>query len=167
MASLFRLGQVLRGNAGQYVITKQLQDTVWLATFVTAKSCFPVPATADKQHGRNHLQELVVVKSVQGRFRVVNEQHVLRRFSDRSPYIRPLLDEIVEPPEPTTIVLRHLESHLWQASGEKTLNRKEMKYVSRRVLEALQVMHREGFVHDSMQASMMGGVQPRQATVAP
>ncbi|KAK4232764.1 kinase-like domain-containing protein [Achaetomium macrosporum] len=127
MSGLFRVGQVLRGSAGQYVITKQLQDTVWLAT--------------------DHAQGLVVIKSVKGHFRVANERDVLRRFSGRSPYIRPLLDEIVEPPEPTTIVLRHLESHLWQASGEKTLNRKELKYVPRRVLEALQVMHGDGFFH--------------------
>ncbi|KAK4117875.1 kinase-like protein [Canariomyces notabilis] len=127
MPSLFRVGQVLRGSAGHYVISKQLQETVWLA--------------------KNHAQELVVIKSVQGHFRVANERDVLRRFAGKSPHIRPLLDEIIEPPEPTAIVSRHLQNHLWQASGEKTLNRKELKYVSRRVLEALQVMHAEGFVH--------------------
>jgi hypothetical protein len=114
------------------------------------KVCFWSPAITDRQDTRNHAQELVVIKSVKGHFRVANERDVLRRFSGRSPYIRPLLEEIVEPPEPTTIVLRHLDSHLWQASGERTLNRKELKYVSRRVLEALQVMHRDGFVHAGM-----------------
>lgn len=34
MSSLFRISQVLKGNACQYVITKRLQDTVWLAKLV-------------------------------------------------------------------------------------------------------------------------------------
>jgi hypothetical protein len=91
-------------------------------------------------------------KAFKGHFRVANERDVLRRFAGKSPHIRPLLDEIIDPSEPTAIVLRHLQNHLWQASGEKTLNRKELKYVSRRVLEALQVMHAEGFVHAGMMA---------------
>ena len=85
----------------------------------------------------------MVVKSVKGHFRVANERDVLRRFNGRSPYLRPLLDEIVEPAEPMTVVLRHLKV----VSGDKTLNREELKHVSRRVLEALQVMHGDGFVH--------------------
>lgn len=88
-----------------------------------------------------------MIKSVQGHFRVASERDVLRRFSGRSRYIRPLVDEITEPSEPTTIVLRHLDSHLMRASIERTLNRKELKYVSRGVLEALRVLHSEGYVH--------------------
>lgn len=33
MSSLFRLGQLLRGQIGIYTITKKLQETVWLATY--------------------------------------------------------------------------------------------------------------------------------------
>jgi hypothetical protein len=77
---------------------------------------------------------------------VANERDDLKRFSGRSPYIRPLLDKNTEPSEPTTMVLRYLESHLLRASIKRTPNRKELKYVSRRVLEALQVVHREGYV---------------------
>ena len=34
MASLFRLGQLLRGNVGTYTIQKQLHESIWLATYV-------------------------------------------------------------------------------------------------------------------------------------
>jgi lipid-binding SYLF domain-containing protein len=32
--SLLRLGQVLGGNLGKYVITRQIQETVWFAEYV-------------------------------------------------------------------------------------------------------------------------------------
>ena len=44
-------------------------------------------------------------------------------------------------------MLKHLEDHLLNASITKNLNRKEVKYVSRRILEALNVLHADGFVH--------------------
>ena len=88
------------------------------------------------------------MKSVSGHPRVENESHILRRFQSRSSYIRPLLDEIEEhQPDTTTIVLKHLDAHLQQASMEKALNRREIKFVLRRVLEALSVLHEEGYVH--------------------
>lgn len=76
-----------------------------------------------------------------------NERNVVKRFRDRTPYLRPLIDEIEEPSDPPTIVLKYLEDHLLNASIKKTLNRKELKYVSRRILEALKVLHEEGYVH--------------------
>lgn len=33
MASLFRLGQLLKGKASTYIITKQLHESIWLATY--------------------------------------------------------------------------------------------------------------------------------------
>lgn len=96
---------------------------------------------------RNHAGKTFVVKSVRGHPRVENERDVLRRFQDRTPHIRPMIDEIEDPAEPTTIVLRHLDDHLLQASIEKTLSRKEIKYVSKRVLQALSVLHEDGYVH--------------------
>jgi hypothetical protein len=71
---------------------------------------------------------------------VENERDVLKRFKDRTPYLRPLIDEIEEPSDPSTIVLKYLEDHLLKASIKNTLNRKELKYVSRRILEALKVL---------------------------
>jgi serine/threonine protein kinase len=96
---------------------------------------------------RSDVNETVVVKSVSGHPRVENERDVLKRFQYRTPHIRPMVDEIEDPSEPTTIVLRHLDDHLLQASIQKPLNRKEIKYVSRRILEALSVLHEDGYVH--------------------
>jgi len=101
----------------------------------------------DERSCRNQVRKDVIVKSVQGHPRVANERDVLKIFTSRSKYTRPLLDEIVDPAEPTTIVLRHLQSTLLQASIRQNLSRTELKYVCRGVLKALAVMHGEGYVH--------------------
>lgn len=101
----------------------------------------------DERPCRNQVHKDVIVKSVQDHPRVANERDVLKVFTPRSKHIRPLLDEIVDPAEPTTIVLSHLQSTLLQASIRQKLNRTELKYVCRGVLEALAVMHSEGYVH--------------------
>lgn len=101
----------------------------------------------DEQTCRNQFHKDVIIKSVQSHPRVANERDVLKIFAPRSQYIRPLLDEIVDPAEPTTIVLSHLQSTLLQASNRQKLNRTELKFVCRGVLEALAVMHSEGYVH--------------------
>jgi len=123
----FRLGQVLRGRLGRYIITKQVQDTVWFAT--------------------NKADKTVVVKGVFGHPRVKNERDVLKRFQDRTPYLRSLIDEIEEPLQPPTIALQFLDDDLLNASIKKSLNRKEIKYVSRCILEALATLHEDNFVH--------------------
>ena len=104
---------------------------------------------------RNQLQENVVIKSVRGHFRVENERDVLNRFQYRTPHLRPLIDEIEQPSEPTTIVLKHLDSTLSQQarSNQPPLNRKEIKCVSRGILEALKILHDDGFVHAGKQDS--------------
>ncbi|KAK1767970.1 kinase-like domain-containing protein [Phialemonium atrogriseum] len=130
MPSILRLGQVLRGKLGTYTVSKQLQDTVWFA--------------------KNHTGKTFVVKSICDHPRVENDRDILRRFQDQTPYIRPIIDEIEDPAEPTTIVLRHLDDHLLQASIKQTLNRKEIKYVSKRVLQALSVLHKDGYVHSDI-----------------
>lgn len=89
----------------------------------------------------------MVIKSVEGHPRVTNERDVLGRFQQHTPNLRPLIDEIEEPSNPPTIVLKHLDDHLLNASIKKPLNRREIKYVSRHVLEALRVLHKDGFVH--------------------
>lgn len=88
----------------------------------------------------------VIIKSVR-HFRLENERDVLKQFHGRSPFIRPLLDEIIEPQDPPAIVLKHLDDNLLNASATKDLSKEEIKYVARRVLEALDVLHKDGFVH--------------------
>lgn len=68
-------------------------------------------------------------------------------MSSGSDTLRPLIDEISEPSTPSTIVLKYLEDHLLNSSITKTLNRKELKYVSRGILEALKVLHENRYVH--------------------
>lgn len=34
MSSFFKLGQVLKGKFGEYIVSKELQDTVWFAKYV-------------------------------------------------------------------------------------------------------------------------------------
>ncbi|KAK1767525.1 kinase-like domain-containing protein [Phialemonium atrogriseum] len=109
MPSTLRFGQVLRGRLETYTISRQIQDLCGL-------------------QGLNHANMTFVVKSVRGHPRVENERDILRRFQDRASHnIRPMIDEIEDPAEPTSI----------------TLNRKEIKYISKRVLQALSVLHKD------------------------
>jgi hypothetical protein len=101
-------------------------------------------------------EQRVVIKSVRGHFRVENERDILRRFQGRTPYLRPLIDEIEEPSEPITIVLKYLDDNLQNASNKGTLSRKELKYVSKRILEALSTLHEDGFVHTGKLSSFTG-----------
>jgi serine/threonine protein kinase len=72
---------------------------------------------------------------------------MLKHYQDKTPYLRPLLDEIIEPPDPPSIVLKHLDSDLLTESNRKRLSRPEIKQVARCVLQALQVLHKDGMVH--------------------
>ena len=96
------------------------------------------------------MQETVVIKSVEGHQRVENERDVLKRLQDRTPFLRPLVDEIEEPSTPTTIALKYLESDLLLETVKKTLNRKELKHVCWNILNALRVLHDENLVHTGM-----------------
>ncbi|KAE8351909.1 putative serine/threonine protein kinase [Aspergillus coremiiformis] len=127
MRSTVQIRQALRGQHGLYIIAKQLQETVWLAN----------------RDGRG---QSVIVKSV-NHFRLQNERDVLRRFQCHTPFIRPLIDEIVKPSDPPAIVLNHLDDDLLHASAAQRLSDKEIKYVARSVLEALKVLHAHNFVH--------------------
>jgi serine/threonine protein kinase len=88
-----------------------------------------------------------VIKSVLDHPRVENERDVLRRFQHRTPYLRPLIDEINDASFPVIIALRYLQANLLDASVARTLNRRELKHVSRCVLEAIKTLHEDGFVH--------------------
>ncbi|KAI0413181.1 STE/STE20 protein kinase [Xylaria grammica] len=112
---------------------------------------------------RNQKSGLVIVKSVSGHPRMENERDVLKSFQARTPYSRPWVDEIQDPAEPTTIVLRHPDSDPLEASVQRPLNRKEMKYALKRILEALSVMHKDGYVHTDIQLGDLGGSYPRNS----
>jgi len=88
-----------------------------------------------------------VVKSVEGHWRLHNERDILKRFQGRTPTLRPLLDEVEDPAEPPAIVLKYLDDDITRASRKQRLTRQEIKYVAKNVLEALYVLHEDGYVH--------------------
>ncbi|KAE8404319.1 kinase-like domain-containing protein [Aspergillus pseudonomiae] len=132
MAAALVLGQALKGKTGIYTVTRQLQDSVWLAT--------------NKYHAN------VMAKSVR-HFRLQNERDVLRHFQNRTPWIRPLIDEITDPAVPLTLILRYLDDDALHASNKQRLTRPEVKHVAKKVLQALSVLHDEGFVHTDLKPS--------------
>jgi len=88
-----------------------------------------------------------VVKSVEGHWRLHNERDILKHFQGRAPTLRPLLDEIEDPAEPPAIVLKYLDDDLSRASRKQRLTRPEIKYVTKNILDALQALHEDGYVH--------------------
>lgn len=87
-----------------------------------------------------------MIKSVR-HFRLHNERDVLKRFQSRIPSLRRLVDEIEDPSDPPALVLEHLDDDLLNASAAQRLTRLEIKHVARKTLEALKVLHEDGYVH--------------------
>ncbi|KAK0115528.1 hypothetical protein ONS96_013982 [Cadophora gregata f. sp. sojae] len=126
MTSLLRLGQILKGRVSSYTITKRIQDSVWLAS--------------------NLAEEKVIIKSVR-HWCLQNECDILHRFQARAPSMRPIVDEIVDPSDPPAIVLKHLDDDVLHASSTRRFTTAEIKYIAKTVLQALEVLHEDGFVH--------------------
>lgn len=95
----------------------------------------------------------VVVKSVEGHWCLHNELDILTRFQSRAPTLRPLLDEIQDPVKPPSIILQYLDDDVTRASRKQRLTRQEIKSVAKKVLEALQVLHGDGYVHTGITGS--------------
>lgn len=90
-----------------------------------------------------------MIKSVR-HFRLQNERDVLKRFQSRTSCLRPLIDEIEDPSDPPALVLKHLDDDLLSASAAQRLTRLEIKNVAKKTLEALKVLHEDGYVHTGM-----------------
>ncbi|OJJ44254.1 hypothetical protein ASPZODRAFT_153735 [Penicilliopsis zonata CBS 506.65] len=137
-------GPRLTGRASIYTVTKQVGEFIWL--------------------GSTKAGETVIIKSTR-HFRITDERDILRKFQPKTPHLRPLLDEIIEPPDPPTIVLKHLEDDLQTASAARKLNGKEIRYVSKRVLGALKVIHEDGYVHtDIKMDNVLVNYDPQNST---
>ncbi|KAK1983370.1 hypothetical protein LZ30DRAFT_816902 [Colletotrichum cereale] len=129
MVSLLDLGQNLRGRVSTYSIIKELhraadQGAVYLGT---GGKC--------------------IVKCIRGHWRLENEVSILRKYQATSPLFRPLEDEIVNPADPPSIILKYLDSDLRAESNRQRLSRSDIKKVAKSVLEALRILHRDGMVH--------------------
>ena len=93
------------------------------------------------EHSERSLGKVIIKTAFPSRLE--NECKMLKRFKDQ-PAIRPLLDEIAEPP---CIVLKHLDDNLLNASNKKPLGKPDIKLVARKVLKALKPLHEAGYVH--------------------
>lgn len=94
-----------------------------------------------------------MIKSVR-HFRLQNERDVLMRFQSQTSSLRPLIDEIEDPSDPPALVLRHLDDDVLNASSAQRLTSSEIKLVTKRTLEALKVLHENGYVHTGMLAKL-------------
>lgn len=69
-----------------------------------------------------------------------NERDVLEAVRD-NPCIRPIIDD------PPSLILKYLDDSLLNASNAKTLERADIKFVARNILQALEALHSCGYVH--------------------
>ncbi|RMZ78660.1 hypothetical protein DV738_g3783, partial [Chaetothyriales sp. CBS 135597] len=129
MAKLLSVNTVLKGRLSSYTVIKELYKA------------------ADEVGYRNQSDEKYIIKSIRGHWRLQNEADVLNHYQSRSPFLRPLVDEIQEPADPPSIVLKHLDTDMLSESNKKRLSRPEIKQVAKCVLEALRVLHKDGMVH--------------------
>jgi casein kinase II subunit alpha len=130
MASGFKVGQCIEGKVSTYILSKQLHKDIWTATY-----------QALTRSRSSHLGK-VIIKSAP-KYRLNNERDILKHFHAR-PGIRQLLDETQDPP---SLVLEHLDDNLLAASNSKRLEKPEIKFIAKRILEALQAIHEDGYVH--------------------
>lgn len=84
----------------------------------------------------------VIIKTA-STYRLEHEREVLKCLHGQ-PSIRPLVDEILEPP---CLVLKFLDDHSLNASNQNQLKKSEVKFVAKKVLEALDALHTSGYVH--------------------
>lgn len=78
--------------------------------------------------GKSNLdKQKCIIKGIAGHWRLQNEADILKRYQDKTPYLRPLIDEIQEPAEPPSIVLRYLDTDLLRESNKQRLSRPEIK----------------------------------------
>lgn len=96
---------------------------------------------------RNLKEETYIVKSIHNHWRLQNEASILKRYQGSTPSIRPLVDEIIEPSEPSSIVLKYLDTDLLKGSNKRRLSRSDIKKVAKAILLALRVLHQDGLVH--------------------
>lgn len=95
---------------------------------------------------RNEYHQKVIAKGVH-HFRLQNERDVLLRFQHRTQSIRPLIEELEDSDTPPTLILKYLDDDVLNASDKQRLTAPEVKFVAKKVLGALAVLHDEGFIH--------------------
>ena len=79
-----------------------------------------------------------------------NERNILEAVHD-NPCIRPIVDAGDDPP---SLVLKYLDDDLLHASDTKTLEKADIKFVARSILQALDGLHSRGYVHTGIMATV-------------
>lgn len=56
--------------------------------------------------------------------------------------------------DPPSLILKYLDDNLLNASNAKKLERADIKYVARNILQALEALHRRGYVYTGDSAAL-------------
>jgi casein kinase II subunit alpha len=121
---------------GSYILSKQLHKDIWTATYEALLiNRSPLSLTLN----RNPSLGKVIIKSAP-KYRLEIERNVLMHFNGR-PRIRRLLDETQNPP---SLVLKRLDDNPLNVSNQKRLETPEIKFIVKRIIEALQAFHEIG-----------------------
>jgi len=139
MALDLKIGQHIQGKFDIYSISAKLHKHVWIALSVSFHFLF----CRVSYYASSGTKASTVIVKTAPTYLLENECEVLKRFQGR-PHIRQLIDEVRDPP---SIVLKHLGDNLLNASNSKRLERSDVKYVAKKILEALSVIHEAGYVH--------------------
>ncbi|KJX94470.1 hypothetical protein TI39_contig4189g00010 [Zymoseptoria brevis] len=130
-----------------HVSIRYLNDQVWsarlahdLTTSLSASD--PHSLNAQSRTTSAHQQHRVVLKCAP-KIRLQRETAILQQF-EGDPCIRQLIDH---GKEPSFLVLEYLESDALKASREAKLARKDIKFIARSVLSALNTLHAKGLAH--------------------
>ena len=73
----------------------------------------------------------------------MNERDILEAVRDNA-YVWPIIDTSDDPP---SLILKYLDDNLLNASNKKRLERADIEYVARNLLQALEALHSRGYVH--------------------
>lgn len=91
---------------------------------------------------RSFTSQRVIVKTASD-WPLKNERSILEAVRDH-PCIRPIIDASDDQP---SLILKYLDDNLLNASNVKKLERADIKYVARNLLQALEALHSRGYVH--------------------
>lgn len=105
-------------------------------------SYFTLISTSSRRASNVTTTQKVTIKQAPD-YRFDNELRVLKTLNG-SPCIRPLVDTV---DNPASLVLRHLDDNLLDASNQRRLEKADIKFVARNVLLALDALHDQGYVH--------------------
>lgn len=76
--------------------------------------------------------------------------------------MRQVLDETKKP---LSLILQHLDDNLLHASSVQTLESSDVKFVAKRVLQAIQALHEDGYTHTGMFTEVLHAISYQISTL--